>query len=247
LPSLLRRFSDRVVRALPDSKGSPLGEITRRARIFVNGYQGDALGRHAAWQAKLDDAESSFLGHRLAPCWDPGPWRVHVRALGGSFHGDPIDTMLYIDARNSLPGDMLTKVDLMSMRHALEVRSPLLDYRVAEFAFSLSGKLKVGMRSLKRILRSSHRSLLPESLHNRPKYGFEVPIGEWFKHDPSFRDLFWSVITDHSVRTAGLFDEERLRRLYADHMQNRRDYTHRLWPALVFAWWSARGPGKFTL
>ena len=243
LPLPLRRLSDALVKALPDSKGSRLGEIVRRARIFVNGYQGDPMERHAAWQAKLDEHEASFLGEPLAKCWDPGPWRAHVRATGSSFSGDPINTALYIDARNSLPGDMLTKVDLMSMRHALEVRSPLLDYRVAEFAFSLPGRMKVGMRSLKRILKSSHRPLLPESLHNRPKYGFEVPVGEWFKRDAGFRSLFWEVVTDPLVHNARLFDEEQLRRIYTDHARNRRDYTHRLWPTFVFAWWYARQNG----
>jgi len=240
LPSGMRRASDAMVRRLPDSKGSRIGEIVRRARIFVNGYAGDPLDRHAAWQAKIDGSEESFLGPALMSAWDSRPWRNHIRSIGTGYAGDPINTALYIDARNSLPGDMLTKVDLMSMRHALEVRSPLLDYRVAEFAFSLPGSLKVGMRSLKQILKSSHRELLPESLHNRPKYGFEVPVGEWFKRDPGFRRLFWDVVTDPCVRDARLFDEGQLKNLYTQHEQNRRDYTHRLWPVLVFAWWYAR-------
>jgi len=241
IPDAIRHhFLDRIIRAVPDSKGHLLGEWARRLKIFANGYNGELLGRHAAWQAKLDPNEESVFGTGLSSAWDPTPWLDLVRSVGVGYSGDPINTALYVDLRNSLPGDMLTKVDLMSMRHALEVRSPLLDYRVAEFAFSLPGNTKVGMRNLKRVLKSSHRSLLPENLHKRPKYGFEVPVGEWFKRDPGFRRLFWDVVTDPRVRRASLFDEDRLQRLFAQHEQNRRDYTHRLWPILVFSWWYGR-------
>jgi asparagine synthase (glutamine-hydrolysing) len=240
LPAAARHASAAVVRRLPDSKGSRLGEIVRRARIFVNGYAGDRLDRHAAWQAKIDSSEASFFGPGLVASWDARSWRDHIRRIGAGYAGDSINTALYIDAHNSLPGDMLTKVDLMSMRHALEVRSPLLDYRVAEFAFALPGHFKVGMRSLKRVLKSSHRELLPESLHGRPKYGFEVPVGEWLKRDPGFRGLFWEVVTDPRIREARLFDENQLRTMFVDHERNRRDYTHRLWPILAFAWWYSR-------
>jgi len=240
LPGFVRRPFENLVRALPDSKGSHLGELVRRSRVFVNGNSGDALDRHAAWQAKLDGGEPSFFGPGLSACWNPRPWRDHIRATGVSYVGDPINRALYLDARNSLPGDMLTKVDLMSMRHALEVRSPLLDYRIAEFAFSLPGSLKVGMTTLKRILKSSHRPLLPASLHNRPKFGFEVPVGEWFKREAGFRRLFWEVVTDPRVQQERLFDEDRLKVIYAHHERDRRDYTHRLWPVFVFAWWYSR-------
>ena len=241
IPSPIRRLVlERMIRSLPASKGRRLGEWARRAKIFVHGYNLDPLDRHAAWQAKLDPDEESVLGPGLPEAWDCGPWLDRIRTLGSEYSGDPTNTALYVDLHNSLPGDMLTKVDLMSMRHALEVRSPLLDYRVAEVAFQLPGSMKVSLGRLKRILKSSHSSLLPPALQKRPKQGFEVPVGEWLKRDPGFRSLFWEVVTDRRVRQAGFFAEDRLARLYAVHEQGSHDYTHRLWAILVFAWWYRR-------
>jgi asparagine synthase (glutamine-hydrolysing) len=88
-----------------------------------------------------------------------------------------------MDIQTSLTDDMLVKVDRMSMAHGLEVRVPLLDHRLVEFALSLPTKWLVSPFPLegKRILRSVVEPYLPESILNRPKQGFVVPLNEWLK------------------------------------------------------------------
>jgi asparagine synthase (glutamine-hydrolysing) len=125
----------------------------------------------------------------------------------------------------------------MSMANSLEVRSPLLDYRVAEYAFSLSGKLKIRGNQLKYILKKAYQADLPRELRNRPKQGFEVPIGQWFRRDPKFRKLFWGVVNPGDLEKQQILRWEKIQSLYEEHERNRRDNSHKLWAILVFQWW----------
>ena len=76
---------------------------------------------------------------------------------------------------------MLTKVDLMSMANSLEVRVPLLDYKVVNYAFSLPAYYKISNGETKKILKDAFRDVLPAELFNRPKHGFEVPLLKWIR------------------------------------------------------------------
>ncbi len=96
---------------------------------------------------------------------------------------DPVSRMTFTDIQTYMSEDILTKVDRMSMAHALEVRSPLLDYRLVELACRMPVGFKLGMRTTKRILRDVARPYVPQSILRRSKYGFQVPLGLWFKTD----------------------------------------------------------------
>ncbi|MBW1913267.1 MAG: hypothetical protein JRI43_09005, partial [Deltaproteobacteria bacterium] len=104
----------------------------------------------------------------------------------GSAKGTAINLMLFMDVKGLLPGDMLTKVDRMSMANSLEVRTPYLDHSVVEFAFQLKGDTKLKARTGKHILMETFKDLLPPTLHNRPKWGFEMPIGAWLRKELRF-------------------------------------------------------------
>lgn len=80
-----------------------------------------------------------------------------------------------------LPNDMLMKVDLMSMANSLEVRVPLLDHRIVDFAFSLPTHFKIDTNEKKKILKDTFRHELPSIIFDRPKHGFEMPLLKWFK------------------------------------------------------------------
>src|SRR5438046_10699412 len=86
-----------------------------------------------------------------------------------------------IDLRHRLLEDMLVKVDRMSMAHSLEVRSPLLDHRLVEFAASLPASLKLRGWQTKAILRDAVRRYLPASTLQKRKHGFSVPLREWLR------------------------------------------------------------------
>jgi asparagine synthase (glutamine-hydrolysing) len=92
-----------------------------------------------------------------------------------------MEILNHVDYESYLPGDILVKVDRMSMANSIEMRAPLLDYRVAEFAASLPREWKWTRRSGKRILKRAARSIVPPSVLGRRKQGFVLPIDSWFR------------------------------------------------------------------
>jgi asparagine synthase (glutamine-hydrolysing) len=136
-----------------------------------------------------------------------------------------------------LPNDMLTKVDLMSMAHGLEVRVPFLDYTVVEFAFSLPTEYKIDGRLKKKIVQDAFRNELPRELYNRPKHGFEVPLLKWMRNE--LQSLIQNdLLKDAFVAEQGIFDPAEVRRLKEKLFSaNPEDVHARLWGLIVFQYW----------
>jgi asparagine synthase (glutamine-hydrolysing) len=140
--------------------------------------------------------------------------------------------MLFSDIQTYLAEDILTKVDRMSMAHALEVRSPLLDYRVAEFACRLPAQAKLKGLTTKTVLRGVSQGIVPDSIIRRSKYGFQLPLGEWLR--TSLRE--WAhdqLFPNHT----GLVKSGAARRIWDDHQNGRVDNTHKIWLLLSLNQW----------
>lgn len=139
-----------------------------------------------------------------------------------------------VDLMSYLPGDILTKVDRMSMAPSLEARVPLLDHVVIEFAVSLPSTLKMRDGVGKWILRRAIEGTVPETVLTRPKQGFGVPLGSWFRRELSHR-------LDHLLSPASrvfeYFDPRRVRALVTEHRARRRDHSFILWRILVLDLW----------
>lgn len=147
---------------------------------------------------------------------------------------DLLTRMLYTDIKTYLPGDILVKVDRMSMAHALEVRAPLLDHRVVSFAASLPSSLKIRGSSKKFILKHAFRDQLPPVIRRRPKHGFTVPLNHWFRHE--LRNLGEQQLLDSS-QLGRFFDPAVIRQLWLEHQQGTRQHGTLLWSLLSFALW----------
>ena len=149
---------------------------------------------------------------------------------------DPISHMLFTDMQTYMVEDILTKVDRMSMAHSLEVRSPLLDYRVVEFACRLPLDFKLKGRTTKRILKDAARAYVPQPILHRSKYGFQVPLGAWLKE--TLRSWAQERLLDANH---GFFNTDRVEALWKEHQEGRADHAHRIWLLLVFnEWWRQR-------
>ncbi len=146
--------------------------------------------------------------------------------------------MMRFDFETYLPEDVLTKVDRMSMAHSIESRVPLLDNQVIEMAASLPARLKIRNGARKHILKAVARTLLPPAILDRPKKGFGVPLGIWFRGN--LRDLFGDVLGSARARQRDYFNAPFVDRLVAEHVSGRRDHTMRLWQLVVFELWHAR-------
>jgi asparagine synthase (glutamine-hydrolysing) len=147
-----------------------------------------------------------------------------------------VDRYLALDTETYLPGDLLLKVDRMSMADALEVRSPLLDYRVHELAARLPERMKLRGRTTKWALKElARRRGLPHDLVGRRKQGFGVPIGSWFRGE--LRRWLEDVLLDPRTMERGYFRPRGVSRLLEDHVDGRADNAYRLWNLAVLELW----------
>ena len=240
IPNFLRQeVIAPLVQALPDSRDRPYLEKIRRVKKFLQGMSLSFPARFCGWREIFPFS----LRRRLLR--DPLPGNLCLGLVRDSaarspqaFRQDPINLMLYLDVKGLLPGDMLTKVDRMSMVNSLEVRVPFLDYNLVEFAFTLSGNTKLKASGGKQILLSAFEDLLPPSIKKRPKWGFEMPIGAWLRKELHF--LINECLEQTRIENQGLFNHEVIRELTADHMNERRDTSWLLWNLIVFQHWYER-------
>ncbi len=143
------------------------------------------------------------------------------------------------DVLTYLPDDLLVKADIASMASSLELRSPMLDYRVLELGLSLPAELKVSRRAGKRILADAFGELLPPTVFTRPKAGFGVPIDTWLR-GPLLNTLRETLL-DQSFIDAGWLKRTALEHLITAHATGKADHRHRLWALLCLGkWWAMR-------
>lgn len=146
-----------------------------------------------------------------------------------------LDQILYANLRTYLPDDLAVKMDRMSMAHSLEARSPFLDTRLIECAARIPATEKVGIRTLKPLLRESFGEVLPKWVWQRRKHGFGVPMGAWM------RGQLGEVVEDEllvrSARTARWIDVEHVRTVYAEHRRGEAEHGVKLWTLLTLERW----------
>ena len=140
------------------------------------------------------------------------------------------------DINSLLPGSFLVKVDIASMAHALEVRSPLLDHRFVEMAASLPASVKLDHGSSKRIFKDALRPWIPDHILDRPKQGFAVPVSDWLRG--RLRDLPKDVLLDPRAVQRGIFRPEAVRRTIDRHESGREDLGKRIWLLIQLELWN---------
>jgi asparagine synthase (glutamine-hydrolysing) len=150
----------------------------------------------------------------------------------------PVGKVQHVDMMTYLPGDILTKVDRASMAHALEVRVPILDHKLVEWAHTLPPQAKLAGSEGKAILKRAVEPLLPYDLIYRRKMGFAVPLNGWFRGP--LRDQVRRAVTGPRLADTGWFDPRGLESLLAEHETRTRDHGQALWALLMFDRFLAR-------
>src|SRR5215208_4593728 len=164
--------------------GTPVQDSTFRSRLRRVTQRGllapDA--RYAIWMAIFAEEERNALyAPELRAAVGPSAaLDVIRRPFHGSDAQDPVNRLLDVDVNTYLPGDLLVKMDIATMAHSLEVRSPLLDHELMEFAAALPGSWKLAGQTTKKVLKDALRPWLPDHILDRPKWGFGVPVASWF-------------------------------------------------------------------
>ena len=163
--------------------------------------------------------------------------------LGRSWRGwsevDPVNGRLEADRCTFLPGDLLPKVDRMSMAHSLEVRVPYLDNEVADLVLALPGRLKQSLRRDKILLREVASGLLPKAGSLRRKRGFEVPIGAWLRGP--LRPALTDLLSPPNLAGPGVLRASEVSRLVDEHLAGDHDHGRALWSLMVLSRWLDRG------
>jgi asparagine synthase (glutamine-hydrolysing) len=212
----------------------------RRARVLANAVALETDDFYTSMHLRLTDrqreelysddllAELARRGGRSAP-------RIFPEALADSDALTTLDLLLDADVHTFLPSALLVKVDIASMAHSLEVRSPLLDHEFAELAARLPPEFKLRGTTGKAGLKDALRRWVPDHLLDRPKQGFSVPLADWLRGE--LRDLPGDVLLDSRARERGLFRESTVRSLIEGHLDGSVDNSSRLWPLMQVELW----------
>lgn len=144
----------------------------------------------------------------------------------------PLARVQYLDLKTYLVGDILTKVDRASMAHSLEVREPLLDHPLTEWAATLPADIKVSGNEGKRVLKKAFEPALPHDLLYRPKMGFSIPLAQWFRGP--LRPRVEQALASPLLADTGVFDRAFLQTMLLQHTQGVRDFSVPLWATLMY-------------
>ena len=238
IPATLRRsIIEPLLLRLPDSRDNLVADYSRRMKKFLRGAGDTFEGRFLSWNEIFAREQREGLLRRRTD-GNPDPGREILGRRLREFQGSRLNRMLYADFKETLPGDMLQKVDAMSMLNSLEVRVPLLDHHVCELAFSFHDDVKMKRGRGKFILIDTFKHLLPPSLHRRPKWGFEVPVGKWMKSELKY--LLDEYLSRDRIERQGGFHYGMIHRMVEDLLTRRSDTSWQLWNLVVFQNWYDR-------
>jgi asparagine synthase (glutamine-hydrolysing) len=234
LPRRLRRAAPAAMAAWPGSAASAIAHHMRRQSADVALDRWDRYGR---WMSYFDPEQRRALyAPEFAGRVGANGTADRLRAtLEASSATDPAEAAADADVQLYLPEDLLVKMDIASMAHSLEVRSPLLDQDVVEFVARLPRSLKLRGLTLKYLLRRAMADVLPDAVLRRKKMGFGVPMAGWLRHE--WRDLVHDTLFSTRATERGYFVPAEVRRYVDEHMAGRATHTHRIWNLLMIELW----------
>ena len=242
IPGFLRRgVMAPIIGLIPESFGykSVAGQL--RWLNDVGGHAktpGDAYARSmSVLRFTQEQKDALFTDRAVRQIADTDSVHQILKFFDDGIATEYLDKMLYTDLMTRIPDQLLAITDRMSMAHSIEVRPPLIDYKVTEFAASLpcSIKLRGTGRGLKYILRNVAKRYMGADLVDRPKQGFGFPIAKWLRGDLAAfqRNLF----KQSRFVELGLFRQEEIERLMEEHIGGKADHNFRLWILINLEIW----------
>lgn len=227
--SLLRPLS----RSLPSSRSSEKGDRIRKIQKFI-----ELLAHPTSkfYNYTLEWFHADFVAELLLFSNEKLAVNNRIDAFKHSSSAS-VNEWLYADLSLLLQGDMLPKVDLFSMQNSMEIRNPLLDQSLINFAASIATEFKVDTKYRKRILFDTFANHLPPNMKIRPKKGFEVPLHHWMKND--WKDLMQNEwLNPVIIKEQGVLNLNKIQSLQKQlHSGSSPDAHYALWNAIVFTKW----------
>jgi asparagine synthase (glutamine-hydrolysing) len=250
IPAVAARLAEHALRRL--GTGDAQNSTRERLLRILRALQLDAAGRYAMWIAWFGaSARRDLYTQEFARRVDSNHAESVIReAYTASNASTLVERLLDVDTQTYLPDELLVKMDIASMAHSLEVRSPLLDHCFMEMAASLPLAAKVSGMTGKRLLKDAVRPWIPGHVLDRPKRGFTMPISGWLRRE--LRDLPTIILLDARARGRGLFERRAVERLISEHHRGTTDNGNRIWALIQLELWfrtyiDAEPTGPITL
>ena len=234
VPGFIRRPLGALIAKLPSiSSRSLIG----KAKRFVAAVSETRERRYAWWLMHFQPPLKAELctPDFLRQAGGDDTTQLILDEYAASDARDFVDATLDVDVNRYLPDDLLVKVDIATMAHGLEARSPFLDHSFMEFAATLPANLKLHGRIKKYILKKAVSSQLPNEVIDRPKMGFGVPIDHWFRHE--LKEFASDVLLSRTSVERGYFHTTVVRRLLDEHAGGVRSWHYQLWNLVMLELW----------
>jgi len=218
----------------PQSRATYITDVIRK----VNKYSKTLQLKPAERYWFLSTFTSKEMVRELVNISDNNEYLKRKEFLTSLVHDNSdINEIMLADIAMVLSGDMLPKVDMMSMANSLEVRPPFLDYRVVEFAFDIPVSFKIDGFQNKKILRDTFGHLLPKEILHRGKHGFEVPMNTWFKNEMR-QYVTDELFSESFIASQGIFEYSEVKKLmHIVFNKKHHDYQALFWSLIVFQYW----------
>jgi len=238
LPAFLKSALRTIASHLPVSHNNISTEF--KLKQFLKGAGVASEIRFFIWMGAFTDAEKRGLlsDEVKSELRSHNTYEDIFNYISKSKLTKDMERILYLSMKLYLQDDLLVKVDRTSMANSLEVRCPLLDYELVEFACSLPMFYKLNGLRTKYLFKKAAMGLLPASIINRPKKGFGIPISRWLCGE--LKDLMMNHLNQQTIERQGLFDWPYISGLMDAHLSRRADHRKLLWPLIVFQIWYAR-------
>lgn len=236
LSTTLVKLASPLYGLLPQSRNTAFSNKVRQLDKFAKGLKLTEQERYVAWASLMSEDDACLMLNRKVLMQEINRRKLNI--VNCIRDDKQIGDILYADMQLVLVSDMLFKVDMMSMASSLEVRSPFLDHRLVNFAFSLPSSYMVKGKMRKMILQDAYREQLPYELYRRPKHGFEVPLLNWFRGELK-STIENDYLNDDFIREQKLFNPEMVGQMKQKLIsKSPGDVQAHIWALIVFQhWW----------
>ncbi|MGZ8848015.1 MAG: asparagine synthase (glutamine-hydrolyzing) [Pyrinomonadaceae bacterium] len=226
----------------------PLAQMRDSREVDLSFFKGRedfvrSLAPYPPWEWRL--AYGAFMEHEKEQLLTPAGRELLMPYATTDFlkqiyercdpRADDLNKMLHLDINTLLPNEILYFNDMLSMAHSMEVRTPFLDYRLAELACSIPGSLKIRDGKLKYILRKVAARYVPQEILDRPKEGFVLPKNTWLRAGLS--GLIDEVLAPDRLSLHGFFNRDYVSALVSNFMKGDDPLTFRVWTLIIFQLW----------
>jgi asparagine synthase (glutamine-hydrolysing) len=213
----------------------PFSQLSNRGQRLLQDRVEDPLDAYFATLVHLHPARRPWLYDEAFIARLSGEPPFPIEHLRSTPHRAVLDSMLDCDVNNYLPDDLLVKMDVATMAHSLEARSPLLDHKVMEFMARVPAHLKLHGGESKHLLKWALRGILPDEILHRPKKGFGVPLGQWLRG--SLKEILRDELLSDRALGRGYFRPKAIRQMIDSQMAGSDRFQYTLWDLLLLERW----------